>query len=239
MLIIPAIDILKGKVVRLTQGDYNRVKVYSENPVEIARDFKNKGATYLHLVDLEGARVGRPMSLGVVKRILAEVEIKAELGGGLRDMDSIEEALDAGVDRVVLGSKVIKDSEFAKACIEEFGEKVIFGVDVRDGIVKIGGWLGKAESSLGELIKGFEDMGLKHIIYTDISKDGMMKGPNIQGLEKMLAMTKMKIVVSGGISHLDDIKNIKPYEQKGVTGVIVGKALYEGAITLMEALSAG
>ena len=239
MFIIPAIDLISGKVVRLTQGDYSKVKVYSENPVDIAKLWKDKGAEYLHIVDLDGAKRGKLANLKSVKEVIDSVDIKVELGGGIRDLSSINEALDIGVTKVVLGTAVFKDKVFAKECVSKFGEKVVFSIDARNKAVSLNGWTKNAESDLYDFIKLFESIGLKRIIYTDILKDGMMEGPNFESLEDILKMTKMEVIASGGISGVSDIERLKAFEPKGLKGVIIGKALYEGKINLEDALNAG
>jgi len=236
MTIIPAIDILDGKVVRLVQGDYGNVKVYSVDPVQTARDFKAAGSGYIHVVDLDGAKQGRPVNVGIAKKIVDSLGIEVELGGGLRTFDSIQKVLDAGIKKAVLGTAVLKDTAFAGECVKRFGDKVIFGIDVRDGTVRVDGWTKDSGRSLDDVIKFFESIGLVRIIYTDISRDGMMTGPNVSGLLDLLSKTKMEVVLSGGISKLDDIVRVMEIKKKNLKGIIVGKALYEGSIKLEEAL---
>ena len=237
MLIIPAIDLLYGKVVRLTQGDYGKVKTYSDDPVEMARIWKDKGAGYLHIVDLDGAKEGRPVNLEAVKGIIESVDVEVELGGGIRSFESIEEVLALGVSRVILGTSVFKDKDFAKSCISRFGKKVIFSVDARGKTIVSDGWTKDTGTDLYASIKYFESAGLKRIIYTDILKDGMMKGPNFESLKEILEVTNMEVIASGGISTIDDVKKLKALEKNGLTGAIIGKALYEGTIKLEEVLN--
>lgn len=237
MQIIPAIDLLDGKVVRLTQGDYGKVKVYSENPVDIAKQWKDKGALCLHVVDLNGAKTGKPSNLKAVKDIINSIDVEVELGGGIRDTQTIEEVIKTGVDRVVLGTAVFKNKDFAKGCVSTFGEKVIFSIDVRKDAVAVDGWTKITDNSVCDCVKSFESLGLKRIIYTDILRDGMMEGPNIDGLENILKATSMEVVVSGGISTINDIKQLAKFIPEGLTGAIIGKALYEGKIDLAEAIN--
>ena len=237
MLIIPAIDLLDGRVVRLTQGDYNKVKVYSDDPVGIAKKWRDEGAEYLHIVDLNGAKDGKPKNLNVVKRIISETGIEAELGGGIRDVDTIKEILGMGLSKVVLGTKAFRDKNFSRVAVAQFQEKIVFSVDMRNEKIALCGWTEDTQDPLEVFIKYFERIGLKRIIYTDISKDCMMTGPNIAGIKKMIGMTKMEVIASGGISKPEDIKKLKPLDSYGLVGIIIGKALYEGTIKFKEAIS--
>lgn len=239
MIIIPAIDILDSKVVRLRQGDYNKSKVYSDSPVDAAKTWAAKGAKLIHIVDLDGAKTGRPKNLDIVRLIASKVKIEIELGGGIRDIETIKTVLDAGVSKAVLGTKAFKDELFASQAISEFKEKVIFGLDARDDEISVGGWTEKAGIGIKDALSRFRSMGLKRIIYTDISKDGMMQGPNIAAIKRILAMAGMEVIASGGVSKIGDITALKDLEKSGLTGVIIGKALYEGAIELEDAINAG
>jgi len=239
MLIVPAVDIINGKVVRLTQGDYDKITEYSENPAEMAKAWEKKGAKYLHVVDLDGARKGKPVNLDALKTIVDSVDMEVEIGGGIRDRISIKNVLDVGVKKVILGTAVFRDKEFAEECIKEYGEKVVYSIDVRDDLVAVDGWTKETQGTLLEVIGFFESIGLKRVIYTDILRDGMMGGPNLDRLSSVLASTAMEVILAGGISTVDDIRNLKPYEEKGLKGVVIGKALYEGTIFLEDALRAG
>jgi len=239
MNIIPAIDIIEKKVVRLEQGKFNKEKVYSDNPVMVAKEWKNKGAKLLHVVDLEGARLGKPVNLDVIREIVRDVKIDIELGGGLRTEEDIESALKAGVRFVVVGTSAVEGEGFSKRLTEKFGDKIIFAVDAKDGKVAVKGWKELSEKEIEAYVKELEAIGAKRIIYTDISRDGMMSGPNFEILKSILSQTKLEVTASGGISSIDDIKKLKPLEKDGLTGAIIGKALYEGKIKLEEALSAG
>ncbi len=240
MLIIPAIDLLDGKVVRLEQGDYQRVKVYSETPVEVAKAWKGKGAKLLHIVDLDGARDGKPKNLDSVEKIIKETSAEVELGGGIRDIETIEKVFTIGVSRAILGTAAICKRNFARKCITKYsGERIIFSLDARNKQVFSEGWGLDSGYALTDLIKEFEPMGPKRIIYTDITKDGMMCGPNIQGIKDVLKSTNLEVIASGGVSGIDDVKKLKTLEPKGLKGVIIGKALYEGKIDLEKAIEIG
>ncbi len=238
MFVIPAIDIIGGKVVRLTQGDYDRVKVYADDPTSVAMSFKDAGAGLIHVVDLDGAKSGRPCNLDVV-RAIASKGVSIELGGGIRNMDTLKMALDSGAARVVLGTSVVEDRAFAGNCLKEFGERIVFGIDVKNGKIATRGWAEESQTGLDEVLKYFEALGLKRIIYTDITKDGMMKGPNIKAVTEVLDSTKIKVIASGGVSTLDDIKKLAALREKGLEGAIVGKALYEGTIKIEDIINVG
>lgn len=236
MKIIPAIDIIEKKVVRLERGEFDKEKVYSENPVLIARKWKNLGAKLLHIIDLEGARLGKPVNLDVVAEIAEEVKIDIELGGGLRTKEDINAAFTAGVRFCVIGTSAVMDEVFCKVLLDNFGEKIIFAVDVKNGKVAIKGWKEVSKRDPLEYIKKLEALGAKRIIYTDISRDGMMVGPNLAALKAILNETSLEITASGGVSNIEDIKILKGLEKDGVTSVILGKAIYEGKIDLEEAI---
>ena len=235
MRIIPAIDIIDKRVVRLEQGKFDKEKVYAENPIMIAKNWKEKGATLLHIVDLDGAKIGKPVNLDVVGDITKEVDV--ELGGGLRNESDIESAFRAGVKFVVIGTSAVRDENFRSNLIKKFGEKIIFAVDVKDGKVAIKGWKEVSDKNALDYIKDLEGVGAKRIIYTDISKDGMMGGPNFEVLKSILENTNIKVTASGGVSKIEDIKKLKEIENDGLDSVIIGKALYEGTIDLKEAIS--
>ena len=236
MKIIPAIDIMDKSVVRLEQGKFDKEKVYSENPVLVAKEWKRQGAKLLHVVDLDGARLGNPVNMDVVREIVKNAGIDIELGGGLRDAGNIEAAFKAGVRLVVIGTSAVIDEGFCKSLTEKYGDKIIFAVDVKDGKVAVRGWTEVSEKDAGEYIKKLETLGAKKIIYTDISRDGMMTGPNLEALKGVLQSTSLEVTASGGIRSIEDIKVLKGLEKDGLTGVIIGKALYEGKIDLREAL---
>ncbi len=236
MLIIPAIDLKEGKVVRLFRGHFDKKKTYSSNPVNTARHWEKQGAKYLHVVDLDGARSGRICHLGVIREMASSVRIPIEFGGGVRDEKSIKQLLNCGVERVVLGTK-LQDEKFLCRVFREFKQKVIVSIDAQDKVVKLSGWQREYKrSGVLELIRKLEAIGFKEIIYTDIARDGTLKGPNIALVKKMLKNSHLSITVSGGISSLVDIYKLRPLGKQGLAGIIVGKALYEGKFTLREAM---
>jgi phosphoribosylformimino-5-aminoimidazole carboxamide ribotide isomerase len=236
MLIIPAIDLKDGKVVRLYQGK-GQETVYSDDPVEVAQKWQREGAKLIHVVDLDGAFSGEPKNLSVIREICDSIEIPIECGGGIRDRGSIRKLLGVGVEKIVLGTKAVEDQEFLKEVFSEFPEKIIVSIDARSGMVMTDGWktpqptLDAVNFSLRIKAIGFES-----IIYTDTLKDGTLTGPNIDGIKNLLSKSGLQVIASGGISRLDDIKRLKEIEKEGLAGVIVGKALYEKRFTLKEAL---
>jgi phosphoribosylformimino-5-aminoimidazole carboxamide ribotide isomerase len=236
MLIIPAIDIQEGYVVRFVQGKTAK-KVYSHSPVKTAKHWQRHGARLLHIVDLDGALTGTPKNLNVVKEITKFVSIPVQFGGGIREIETIRELLDYGIKRIVLGTKAIIDSNFLKKVFTKFKEKVIISLDCKRENLLIKGWqrTGKGINVI-EFANKLKEIGFKEIIYTDILKDGTLSGPNIKGIKALLKNTGLNIIASGGISSLDDIYKLKMLEKLGLSGVIVGKALYEGRFTLTEAL---
>ena len=239
MLIIPAIDLKDGKVVRLIQGRFNQKRVYSADPISTARHWEKQGAKYLHVVDLDGAKTGRVCHLDVIKRMARSVGIPIEFGGGLRNKKSISRILDCGVERVVLGTK-LQDQDFLRSIFREFKQRIITSIDVQNNILKISGWQRKYKRlSILDLIRKLEDIGFKQIICTDIARDGTLKGPNIAMIKKILKNSRLSVIASGGISSLRDLIKLKTLSKQGLRGVIVGKALYEARFTLREALKYG
>ena len=236
MNIIPAIDIINRKVVRLERGEFGKVKVYSENPVLVAKKWEELGARLLHIVDLEGARLGKPVNTDVINEIIRNIKIPVELGGGLREKGHIQTAFNIGARFVILGTSGIKDEALCRSLVEKYKEKIIFSVDVKDGKVAVEGWKEVSEKDAVEYIKKVERLGAKKVIYTDISRDGMMTGPNLEALKSILQSTSLKITVSGGISSIEDIRALKELEKDGLEAVIVGKAIYEGKLDLKNAL---
>lgn len=238
MIIIPAIDLKDGCVVRLVQGNFNDKKVYSKNPVKIARHWVRQGAEMLHVVDLDGASTGIPANLEAVKEIVKDSLIPVQFGGGVRQIETIKILLDSGVFRVILGTKAAQDRKFLLKALKEFGDKVIVSIDAREQKVLIKGWLESSDSlNVLGFARDLQEIGFSQLIYTDISKDGTLKGPNIKGIKDLLKETSMKVISSGGISTLEDITRLKLLEKEGVAGIIVGKALYEGKFTLKQALN--
>lgn len=235
MIAIPAIDIRGGKVVRLSQGHYSAETVYSDSPIDMARKWESAGAEMIHIVDLDGAVQGRPVNLGIVKKVAAAVNVRIELGGGMRDEESVRKAVDAGVSRIVLGTRAL-DAEFLSYVVKEFGDIIVVGIDASEGLVFTKGWVVKTSSKAIDLARRVESAGVKTVNYTDISKDGMLEGPNIDSVKELLSATKMDIVLAGGISSIDDIKMLKSIPGRGLSGVVIGKAIYEKRLDLSEAI---
>ena len=233
MLIFPAIDLFEKKAVRLYKGDYAQMTVYSDNPLAVAKDFEKAGATCLHLVDLEGAKSGETPNLDVIASIVKNTQLFTEVGGGIRNMETVRAYLDAGVNRVILGTAAVKDPDFLQEALSTFGEKVAVGIDLRDGKIAIKGWTETAEVDTEDFLLSLQNMGLKTVICTDIAKDGAMQGAN-HALYKMLSERfSLQIVASGGVSSLDDVKRLSAMN---LYGAIIGKAYYTGAIDLAEAI---
>ena len=238
MEIIPAIDIMDKRVVRLEQGEFGKGKVYFENPILAAKKWKEAGARLIHVVDLDGARLGKSVNLDAAGEIVKNVEVDIEFGGGLRLVEDIKSAFTAGARFAVVGTSAVEDEAFSRRLAEKFGDKVIFAVDVKNGKVAVKGWREISESGAIDYIKKLEAAGAKRIIYTDVSRDGMMAGPNLEALKSILRLTSLRVTASGGISSIEDIKVLKGLEKDGLQAVIVGKALYEGKIDLKEAINA-
>ena len=233
MVIYPAIDLYGGKAVRLYKGDYAQMTVYSENPEEVARDFAAAGAKYIHLVDLEGAKLGKPANLQTIEKIIAAADLFVEVGGGIRDMETVAEYLSIGVNRVILGTAAVTDPEFLKAALAKYGEKIAVGVDIKDGYVAIKGWTEKSEQTADDFFGKMEALGVKTVICTDISRDGAMKGTN-RGLYKEISSKyHVDLIASGGVSTLEDVAALG---KMGIHGAIIGKAYYIGAIDLKTAI---
>lgn len=237
MLVIPAIDIKGGKVVRLERGDFSSEKVYSKNPVSIAKEWEAQGAKLLHVVDLDGALSGELKNLDSVENIVKAVSIPVQLGGGIRTQEAIDRVLSTGVSRVILGTRACEDETFIKDIIAKMGEKAVVSIDAKDGMVATEGWTSISKIKATDLVKKLELFGLKVLIYTDISRDGTLKGPNIESLKEVLEARQMAVVISsGGISSLDDLLKLKGLEPQGLLGAIVGKAIYEKKLNLKEAI---
>lgn len=235
MEIFPAIDLYDGKAVRLYKGDYNEMTVYSENPIEIARDFENSGAKFIHMVDLEGAKDGTTPNLDIVKQIANETGLFVEIGGGIRSMDTVKAYLESGVDRVILGTAAVTDEKFLIKAVEAYGEKIAVGIDIKDGFVAIKGWTEKSKYSCDEFFLKMQNIGVKYIICTDISKDGAMKGTNRELYKDLSKKFDVNITASGGVSSIEDIIALR---KLNLYGAIIGKAYYIGAIDIATALEA-
>lgn len=235
MKIFPAIDLYGGKAVRLFKGDYSKMTVYSENPLEVARDFEQKGAEFIHLVDLEGAKDGTTPNFETVKSIAENTRLFTEIGGGIRGMETVEKYLGAGVDRVILGTAAVENQDFLNAAVNKYGDKIAVGVDIKDGFVAVKGWTEASSYSCFDFCEKMRETGVKTLICTDISKDGAMQGTNRELYRELAEKFDIDIVASGGVSTLDDIRALK---KLGLYGAIIGKAYYIGAIDLKEALEA-
>jgi len=236
MLIIPAIDLRGGKVVRLFQGRFDQEKVYSSDPVKVAKHWAKQGAKFLHIVDLDGASSGAPKNLEALKKILSEVGVPLEFGGGVRSIEAISGLLNSGVQRVVLGTRAANDAQFLRKAFKKFGEKIIVSIDARGAKVLTQGWNSLSSKTVLDFAKELKEVGFKQLIYTDIFKDGALVGPNIMGIKELIRKTGLDVIASGGVGGLKDLIKLKSLQKKGVSGVIVGKALYEGKFTLAEAL---
>lgn len=233
MKIFPAIDLIDGCAVRLFKGDYDKKTVYSNNPVDVAKSFAAAGAEYIHIVDLDGAKDGSNANIEVVRAIVKESGLKAEIGGGIRSKETIEKYLDLGVMRVILGTAAVTDNEFLEFAVKTYGEKVAVGVDIKDGKVAIKGWTQVSSLDCFDFCRKLEGLGVKTVICTDISKDGVMSGTNIELYKALSEQFKMDIVASGGVSDLD---NVRTLTKMNMYGAILGKALYTGSIDLKEAI---
>ncbi|MBE9201443.1 MULTISPECIES: 1-(5-phosphoribosyl)-5-[(5-phosphoribosylamino)methylideneamino]imidazole-4-carboxamide isomerase [unclassified Nodularia (in: cyanobacteria)] len=238
MDVIPAIDLLEGRCVRLYQGDYERSQVFSENPVDIAKQWVDQGATRLHLVDLDGAKAGKVVNLAAIEAIAQAISIPIEIGGGLRDRTSVEQVFNLGVQWAILGTVAVEQPQLVQELCEEFPEKIIIGIDARNGLVATRGWLETSEVLATQLAVQMQELGAAAIIYTDIHRDGTLIGPNLEALRELASAISIPIIASGGVSSVTDLLSLLGLEMQGVKGVIVGKALYTGDISLREALSA-
>lgn len=233
MKIIPAIDLIDGKAVRLQKGDYNKVTVYSDSPEKVAKYFYDCGARYLHVVDLDGAKSGRADNFETVKRIIEAADLSVEIGGGIRSLDVIKTYIDAGVDRIILGTAAITDPELLKRAVSLYGDKITVGVDIKDGMVAIKGWTELSSVSCEDFCRELETLGVGSVICTDISKDGMMSGTNVELYRSLNSNFSINIIASGGVSTLDDVRSLM---KMNLYGAILGKAIYTGAIDLAEAI---
>ena len=233
MIILPAIDLFDNKAVRLYKGDYAQMTVYNENPVSVAKDFEEKGAKYIHVVDLEGAKKGEPAHLDVVKKIAEETQLFIEIGGGIRDMKTVEEYLSVGANRIILGTAAVTDEAFLRAAIEKYGDKIAVGADIADGRIAIKGWVEKSEYTTDAFFEKMQALGVKTVICTDISKDGAMKGTNRALYKELSEKYTIDIIASGGVSTIEDIQALS---KMNIYGAIIGKAYYIGAIDLKQAI---
>lgn len=234
MIILPAIDLYEGSAVRLLRGDYNKMTIYDKQPERIAQTFADAGATHIHIVDLEGAKGGDTPNIETVKRIVNAAPLSAEIGGGIRSMAVIEQYLNAGVDRVILGTAAVTKEGFVSDAVKQFGDHVVVGVDIKDGFVAIHGWTENSQFSYETFCEKMASAGVKTLICTDISKDGAMEGTNLALYRDLTNRFSMNIIASGGVSSLEDVQNLT---EAGVYGAIIGKAYYTGAISIRDAVA--
>lgn len=235
MIIYPAIDIISGKCVRLQQGSYSEVTIFGDSPLEMAQKWEGQGAQYLHVVDLDAARSGNTENHGIIKQIAQTLKISVQVGGGIRSLETIESLISGGLSRVILGTSAVNNQEMLKTALKEYKEKIVVGIDAKDGKVAIHGWEQTSDLTAVGFARKVEELGAKTIIYTDISRDGMLKGPNLAAMSEMAKAVGIEVIASGGVSCLKDIVDLK---STGVSGVIVGKALYTGNLELKAAIDA-
>lgn len=233
MIILPAIDLLGRKAVRLLKGDYNQVTVYSDSPLEVAEKFKSLGATHIHMVDLDGAKYGTAPNMDIVAEVAEKTGLFIEIGGGIRSMETVKKYIDAGISRVILGTAAICDEDFLKEAVKAYGEKIAVGADVKDGKIAVKGWLEQSDVTLDEFFLKMQDLGVKDIICTDISRDGAMRGTNLELYRELSAKYSLDITASGGVSSIEDVKRLR---EMNLYGAIIGKAYYTGAVDLEEAI---
>lgn len=237
MIVIPAIDLKEGLCVRLSQGDFNRVTVYDKDPVNVARKWEEAGAERLHLVDLDGSLAGQPRNLNAISRIVEAINIPVEVGGGIRDLLTIEKYLALGVRWVILGTAAIKDESLLLNACKKFPGRIILGLDAWDGKITIHGWTERTTVSAMEIAMRYDSSGIEAIVYTDVGRDGMRTGVNIEQTCRLAESVKVPVIASGGVKGLSDIERMMEFEHKGITGVIVGRALYTGDLSLKEAIN--
>lgn len=233
MRIYPAIDIKDGNCVRLLQGRFSDVTVYGNSPSDMAKKWENMGGEFIHVVDLDGALKGHGVNAEIIKKICQSVSVPVQTGGGIRTMEDIEAKLSCGINRVIIGTKAVSDSEFVKRAVDKYGDKIVIGIDAKDGMVAIEGWEKTSDFTAVEFAKKMTDIGVKTIVYTDIATDGTLAGPNVAAMEEMVRSVNADIIASGGIGNIEHIKSLIP---TGVEGVIVGRALYTGNVDLKEAI---
>ena len=237
MIVIPAIDLKGGNCVRLEQGEMHRDTVFSDNPAEQALKWQDAGAELLHLVDLDGAFAGEPRNKGAIEAIIKALRIPAQLGGGIRDIATIEAYLSLGLSRVIIGTAAQRNPELVVEACKKFPGRIVVGIDAKNGMVAVQGWAELTGITAVDLARKFEDCGVSAIIYTDISRDGMMGGPNLEATKSLAEAISIPVIASGGVSSLKDIENLMAIEQSGISGAITGKAIYTGAINLAEAIA--
>jgi len=237
MIIFPAIDIRNGKCVRLTKGDFNQETIFADQPEVMAKQWADKGAEFLHVVDLDGALAGKTMNAAAIEAILQTVNIPIQLGGGIRTLENIEMLLDLGIARVILGSIAVRSPELVKTACAKFGSKIVVGIDAKAGIVAVDGWGVSGNVEAAKLAVEMAQAGVERIIYTDISRDGTLSGVNVAATAKLAKASGLKVIASGGVSSMEDIRKVKAAGKDGVEGVIVGKAIYTNSLVLEDALA--
>jgi len=236
LIIIPAVDIKGGKCVRLEQGLMNKETIFSDHPEEMALLWERKGAERLHLVDLDGAVRGKPLNKRAIKNVIDAVSIPVELGGGIRDLDTIEEYINLGIDHIIIGTVAYKNPDLVEEACKRYSGKIIVAIDSKDNYVSVEGWTEPTSIIAIDLAKRFEDIGIAALIYTDIKRDGMRRGPNIDGIREFARGINVGVIAAGGISSIKDIEDLLPLEEDGVSGIITGRALYDGSLKLEEAM---
>ncbi|HAJ95125.1 MAG TPA: 1-(5-phosphoribosyl)-5-[(5-phosphoribosylamino)methylideneamino]imidazole-4-carboxamide isomerase [Actinobacteria bacterium] len=242
MIVFPAIDIIDGQCVRLTRGDFDQKKKYSNDPIKVAQKWKEYGAEWIHIIDLDGARTGKISNLSIAARIRDKLEVKVQYGGGIRDQGSIEKVLSEGIDRAILGTRAIEDNDFLESCFNEYDRRIILSLDYgKNGTIYKNGWQKRSSKNIFDFLKKLETMKMKEIIVTDIDRDGTLGGINMDFLKKILLSTGISFIIAGGIGNIKDIEKLKELEEHGISGVIAGKALYEGdaPMDLGEAIRTG
>lgn len=236
MLLFPAIDLREGKCVRLVEGRLEQQTVYSDQPVDTAKHWQQQGAEYLHVVDLDGAFAGVPRNLAIIKEIVSALDIPVQVGGGIRDLKTIQLLLHCGVSRVILGTAAINNPDLVRSAVKQYQEKIVVGIDARDGKVAVQGWAVESVVSAEQLAQQMKQIGVQRIVFTDISRDGTLTGPNLEATGQLARATGLKVIASGGVSSLDDLRRLKQLVSDGVEGAIIGKALYDGKVDFKEAL---
>ncbi|MGI5883319.1 MAG: 1-(5-phosphoribosyl)-5-[(5-phosphoribosylamino)methylideneamino]imidazole-4-carboxamide isomerase [Dethiobacteria bacterium] len=236
MDIIPAIDLHGGKCVRLLRGERSKETVYSDNPAEMARKWQSLGAARLHMVDLDGAFAGKRVNAAAISDVVSALSIPVQLGGGIRDREIAQSTLDLGVSKIILGTAAIRKPELIRELVEAFGKRILVGIDAREGMVAVEGWTESSTSRAVDLALQMQEFGVSEIIYTDIARDGTLEGPNLTALQEMAGFLSIPLIASGGVSSLDDLKRLRELEHLGISGVIVGQALYTGKFGLEEAI---
>ncbi len=235
MIIFPAIDILDGQCVRLIQGDYNQESVYSNSPVDMAKQWEEKGAEFIHIVDLDGAKSGNSTNKDIIQKIAQTVNIPVQVGGGIRSLEIIDAHTNNGVNRVIIGTAAIQDPEFLKAAVEKYGDKIVVSLDARNGFIATDGWTDTSEVKALDLVKDLEKIGVKTIVYTDIAKDGMLQGPNLDEQQVINEATTIDVIASGGVTTKEDVENLQALN---MYGAIIGKALYDGKLEFESVVEA-